>query len=30
MMGDDVAQKLETDIILPKSAVKPDYRGGFA
>ena len=28
-MGDDVAQKLETDIILPKSAVKPDYRGGL-
>ena len=29
VMGDDVAQKLETDIILPKSAVKPDYRGGL-
>jgi hypothetical protein len=25
--GDDVAQKLESDIILPKSSVKPEYRG---
>jgi hypothetical protein len=27
VMGDDVAQKLEADIILPKSSVKPEYRG---
>ena len=28
-MADDVAQKLETDIILPKSAVKPEYKGSL-
>ena len=26
-MADEVAQKLESDIILPKSSVKPEYRG---
>ncbi len=29
VMGDDVAGNLEADIILPKSAVKPDYKGGL-
>ena len=29
MMADDVAQKLESDIILPKSSVKPEYRGSL-
>ncbi len=28
-MADDVAQKLEADVILPKSAVKPEYRGSL-
>src|SRR5579859_546435 len=28
VMADDVAEKLEADIILPKSAVKPEYKGG--
>jgi hypothetical protein len=29
VMADDVAQKLESDIILPKSSVKPEYRGSL-
>jgi len=29
VMAHDVAQKLESDIILPKSAVKPEYRGSL-
>jgi len=29
VMGDDVAGHLEADIILPKSAIKPDYKGGL-
>jgi hypothetical protein len=29
VMADDVARKLEADIILPKSAVKPEYKGSF-
>ena len=29
VMADDVAGYLEADIILPKSAVKPDYKGGL-
>ncbi len=29
VMADDVAQKLESDIILPKSAVQPEYRGSL-
>jgi hypothetical protein len=28
VMADDVAEKLEADIILPKSSVKPRYQGG--
>ena len=28
-MADEVAQKIEADIILPKSAVKPEYKGGL-
>ena len=28
IMGDEVAKKLEADIILPKSSVKPKYQGG--
>jgi hypothetical protein len=29
VMADDVAGNLDADIILPKSAVKPDYKGGL-
>src|SRR5439155_22100630 len=29
VMADDVARKLEADIILPKSAVKPEYKGSL-
>ncbi|HMD86769.1 MAG TPA: hypothetical protein VKO18_18930 [Terriglobia bacterium] len=29
VMADDVAQKLESDIILPKSSVKPEYSGSL-
>ncbi|MHB8656225.1 MAG: hypothetical protein ACYDA9_20400 [Terriglobia bacterium] len=29
VMADDVAEKLEADIILPKSAVKPEYKGSL-
>ncbi|MGO9269811.1 MAG: hypothetical protein ACLQOO_06085 [Terriglobia bacterium] len=28
-MADEVAQKIEADIILPRSAVKPEYKGGL-
>ena len=28
VMADEVAEKLEADIILPKSSVKPRYQGG--
>ena len=28
LMGDELAQQLEADIILPKSSVKPKYQGG--
>lgn len=29
VMGDEVAEKLEADVILPKSSVKPKYQGGL-
>ena len=29
VMADEVAQKIEADIILPKSAIKPEYKGGL-
>ena len=29
VMGDDVAQKFEAEVILPKSAVKPEYKGSL-
>jgi len=28
VMADKVAQKIEADIILPKSAVNPEYKSG--
>ncbi|MGO9269662.1 MAG: hypothetical protein ACLQOO_05310 [Terriglobia bacterium] len=27
--ADEVAQKIEADIILPKSAIKPEHKGGL-
>src|SRR5208337_1111777 len=29
VMADEVAQSIEADIILPKSAIKPEYKGGL-